>query len=223
MDYILSFLQGIITFISPCLLPMLPIYVSFFAGQNTEGKRKRALINALGFVFGFTVVFVVLGAFAGTLGSFLREYNTAFNIVSGVAVILFGLNFMEVLRIPFLNTSRQIRLKTFNPGFFSSVLFGVIFSVGWTPCVSAFLGSALMLAAQSGESLRGILMLLCFSLGLGIPFVVCALLIDSLKGAFEFIKKNYRIINMISGGLLVVVGVLMATGKLGYFLTLLTF
>ncbi len=224
MNYLLSFLEGVITFISPCLLPMLPIYVSYFAGQNEENKKQKILTNALGFVFGFTVVFVALGAFAGSLGSFLKQYNTAVNIVSGVIVILFGLNFLEIVKLPFINTSRlQLQIKTVNVGFFSSVLFGVVFSIGWTPCVGAFLGSALMLAAQSGKSVKGILMLLSFSMGLGIPFVASAVLIDKLKGAFNFIKRNYKIINLISGGLLVVVGFLMATGYMGYFLSLLTF
>ncbi len=223
MEYILSFLEGIITFISPCLLPMLPVYISYFAGQGTQDKQQRTLKNALGFVLGFTVVFVLLGAFAGSVGRFLMQYQTAFNAVGGSIVVLFGLNFMEIIRIPWLSTSRQMRIKTLNMGFFSSVLFGVIFSIGWTPCVGAFLGSALVLAAQSGESLRGILMLLCFSLGLGIPFVASALLIDRLKGTFDFIKKHYRVINLFAGGLLVVVGILMATGMMGYFLSLLTF
>ena len=223
MDYLISFLEGIITFISPCLLPMLPVYISYFAGQNNEGKRKSTVTNAIGFVLGFTLVFVMLGAFVGGVGSFLREYSTAVNIVSGIIVILFGLNFMEVIRIPFLNTNRQLKMKTMNAGFLSSVLFGVIFSIGWTPCVGAFLGSALMLAASGGESLKGIVMLFCFSLGLGIPFIACAVLIDRLKSTFDFIKRNYRIINLISGGLLVAVGLLMATGLMGYFLSLLTF
>jgi cytochrome c-type biogenesis protein len=222
MDYLIAFLEGIITFISPCLLPMLPIYISYFAGQSSGGKKK-SVINAMGFVLGFTLVFVMLGAFAGTIGSFLKEYRTAVNVGSGIIVILFGLNFMEMIRIPFLNRNRQLKLKTGNAGFLSSVLFGVIFSIGWTPCVGTFLGSALMLAASGGDSLHGILMLLCFSLGLGIPFVASAVLIDRLKSAFDFIKRNYRIINLISGGLLVIVGLLMATGLMGYFLSLLTF
>jgi len=223
MDYLISFLEGIITFISPCLLPMLPIYISYFAGQGSEGKKKSTIINSLGFVLGFTLVFITLGAFAGTIGGFLKEYRTAVNIVSGIIVILFGLNFIELIRIPFLNMNRQLKIKTVNIGFGSSVLFGVVFSIGWTPCVGAFLGSALMLAASGGESLRGILMLLCFSLGLGIPFIASSILIDRLKSTFDFIKKNYRIFNLVSGGLLVIVGILMATGLMGYFLSLLTF
>lgn len=223
MEYLLLFLEGMITFISPCLLPLLPVYISYFAGQQSEGKPRATIVNALGFVFGFSAVFVLLGAFAGAVGGLLREYGTVVNIVSGILVILFGLNFMDIIRIPLLNTSRQMTAKSLKAGFFSSLLFGVIFSVGWTPCVGAFLGSALMFAASSGESLKGVLMLSCFSLGLGIPFMASAILIDRLKSAFTFIKKNYRIINRLSGGLLVVVGILMATGLMGYFLSLFTF
>lgn len=221
MDYILSFLEGIITFISPCLLPMLPIYFSYFAGQSNDNK-KRTVLNALGFVLGFTLVFVTLGAFAGTIGSFLKQYSEVVNIITGCIVILFGLNFMGIIQIPFINTNKQMDIKKAN-SFFSSMLFGIVFSIGWTPCVGAFLGSALMLAAQSGDSLKGIFMLLSFSLGLGIPFVVSAVLIDDLKGAFDFIKKNYNVINFLSGLLLVIVGILMATGYISYFLSLLTF
>ena len=109
-----------------------------------------------------------------------------------------------------------------NMGFFSALLFGIIFSVGWTPCVGAFLGSALVLASQQGHVVEGMLMLLSYSLGLGIPFIFSALLIDYLKSAFDFIKKHYAIINKVSGGLLVLIGVLMATGTLGYLLRLLS-
>lgn len=226
MNYLIAFLEGIITFISPCLLPMLPIYISYFAGSSgnqSEKKKNIALKNSLGFVLGFGMIFVLMGAFAGTIGGFLREYQTTVNIVSGAVVILFGLNFMGIIRLPFVNSTRQLNMKTVKIGFFSSVLFGIIFSIGWTPCVGAFLGSALMLAAQGGGSITGIIMLLCYSLGLGIPFVASALLIEKLKTTFDFIKKHYKIINLISGGILVIIGILMATGLMGYFLSFLSF
>jgi len=235
MDYLLSFLEGIITFISPCLLPMLPIYISYFAGDQTSTtssssekqlnsiKQSKTLINAIGFVLGFTIVFITLGAFAGTLGKLIKEYSTLFNLISGGIVILFGLNYIEVIRLPFINNNYQVKMKGIKIGFFSSVLFGFIFSIGWTPCVGAFLGSALMLAAQTGTSHHGILMLLSFSLGLGIPFIISALLINRLKNTFQFIKKNYRVINIISGSFLILVGILMATGTLGFLLAKLTF
>lgn len=220
MQYLISFLEGIITFISPCLLPMLPIYISYFAGGGVR-SGKRTLSCAGGFVLGFTLIFVAMGALAGTLGSFLTRYQNWVNLISGVVVVLFGLNYMGVLQ---MNIFRGMR-RAIQPGemnFFSAVLFGIIFSVGWTPCVGAFLGSALMLASQQGHVLEGMGMLLCYSLGLGVPFLFSAVLIDKLKSAFDWIKRHYNIINRICGGLLVVVGILMATGTLGRFLTWLS-
>lgn len=213
MQYIISFLEGIITFISPCLLPMIPIYITYFVGGGERSTRKT-LTGALGFVLGFTIVFVSMGALAGTVGSFLTKHQTIVNIVSGLIVIFFGLNFLGVFKINLFRGSKRM-VDTNNMSFLSTVLFGIIFSLGWTPCVGAFLGSALMLASQQGQAVTGILMLLCYSLGLGIPFILSAVLIDQLKTAFDFIKRHYRIINMISGGLLIVVGILMATGMLG--------
>ena len=222
MDYFITFLEGIITFISPCLLPMLPIYISYFAAQKDTDNKNATIINALGFVFGFTLVFALLGAFAGTIGSYLREYSVAVNISAGIIVILFGLNFMELIRIPFINSSRQLQTDVLNMSFISAIVFGIVFSISWTPCVGAFLGSALMQAATSGESIQGILLLLCFSLGLGIPFIISAMLIDNLKSVFDFIKRNYGTINLISGLLLVVVGIMMLTGLWGSWLAKLS-
>jgi cytochrome c-type biogenesis protein len=210
MQYLISFFEGILTFISPCLLPMLPVYISYFAGG--EADSKKTFRNALGFILGFTILFTAMGALAGTLGSFLSKYQMAVNIVSGLIVIFFGLNFMGVIKLNLFKGSA--RMQTGNLGFFSSLLFGMIFSIGWTPCVGAFLGSALMLASQQGHVLEGTLMLLSYSLGLGIPFLLSAVLIDQLKGAFNFIKRHYTVINYICGGLLILVGILMATGIL---------
>ncbi|HHU84692.1 MAG TPA: cytochrome c biogenesis protein CcdA [Clostridiales bacterium] len=219
MQYVIAFLEGIITFISPCLLPMLPIYISYFAGggERTTGKTLK---GAFGFVSGFTVIFVTLGALAGTVGSFLREYQTAVNIVSGLIVIFFGLNFLGVFKLNIFKGGNR-SVNTDKMGFFSAFLFGVIFSIGWTPCVGAFLGSALMLASQQAHVVKGMIMLLVYSLGLGIPFILSAVLIDYLKNAFNWIKKNYKVINIISGVLLVLIGILMATGLMGRLLGLL--
>lgn len=219
MQYLISFLEGIITFISPCLLPMLPIYISYFAGGG-ERTVKKTMTGAAGFVLGFTLVFVAMGALAGTLGSFLTKYQTWVNLVGGLIVILFGLNYMGFLK---LNLFRGIqKTGATGGGFWGSVLFGIIFSIGWTPCVGAFLGSALMLASQQGHVVEGSLMLLTYSLGLGVPFLVSALLIDQLKGAFNWVKSHYDVINKVCGGLLILVGILMATGLLGRFLNLMS-
>lgn len=220
MQYFISFLEGIITFISPCLLPMLPIYATYFAGGG-ERSSGKTLINATGFVLGFTLVFTAMGALAGTVGSFLTIHQTALNIVSGAIVIFFGLNYLGVLRLQLFRSAGR-SMDAGDLGFFSALLFGVVFSLGWTPCVGAFLGSALLLASQQGHALEGTLMLLAYSLGLGIPFLISAILIDQLKSAFTWIKQHYRIINLVCGCLLIFIGILMITGLLGKFLTILT-
>lgn len=220
MQYLISFLEGIITFISPCLLPMLPIYISYFGGGGQRTTRKT-LTCATGFVLGFTAVFVALGALASTLGGLLKAHQTAVNIISGLIVILFGLNYLGVLKFNLFRGSRH-SISQGNMTFFSAFVFGIIFSVGWTPCVGTFLGSALMLASQQGHVLAGMGMLLCYSLGLGIPFLFSAVLIDKLKSTFNFIKRHYSIINKVCGGLLIMIGILMATGTLGRLLTLLS-
>lgn len=219
MQYFISFLEGIITFISPCLLPMIPLYISYFAGGK-ERNTKKTVKNALGFILGFTIVFVLMGALAGTFGRLLNEYKTIVDIVTGLIVIFFGLNFLGVFKLNLFKGAKKV--KTDNLGFFSSLVFGFVFSIGWTPCVGAFLGSALMLAASQGHVIEGIVMLLLYSLGLGIPFFVSAILIDKLRGAFTFIKKHYKVINTVCGCLLVVIGLLMATGLFGKFINLLS-
>lgn len=220
MQYLIAFLEGIITFISPCLLPMLPIYISYFAGGGQRTTQKT-LLGAAGFVLGFTMVFTAMGALAGTLGALVNRHQTLVNVVCGAIVILFGLNYMGLLRLNLFKGGRS-GMAGGQGGFFSSVLFGIIFSVGWTPCVGAFLGSALMLASQQGHVLEGMLMLLVYSLGLGIPFLISAVLIDKLKDTFNWIKQHYATVNLICGAMLLFVGILMATGTLGWLLSLLS-
>lgn len=224
MEYIITFLEGIITFISPCLLPMLPLFIVYFAGDSDSSgsNLKKTLFHVSGFILGFTALFVILGAFAGTLGSLLLEYRLAVNLITGGIIVLFGLNYTGILKIGFLHQTKKAENKIRPTNFFSSFLFGVVFSIGWTPCVGAFLGSALMMAAQSGTVVKGILMLLFYSLGLGIPFLLSAVLIDKLRGAFGFIKQHYRVINIVCGILLIVIGVLMMTGFWGVMLSWLS-
>ena len=219
MQYLFVFLEGIATFISPCLLPMLPIYLSYFAASGEGDKSRVPVRNILGFILGFTVVFALLGVFAGSVGRLLVEYKSVINMVTGGVVVLLGAHFLGLFRIhlPFRRSGGGVPARM---GFWSAALFGVVFSVSWTPCVGAFLGSALMLAAQKGSALEGVLMLTLYALGLGIPFFFSALFIDRLKGTFNFVKRNYRIINGISGGLLIIMGLLMMTGYLDMLLSL---
>lgn len=222
MDFLLTFFEGIITFVSPCILPMLPIYLAYFAGDAGADKQGRMLICAVGFVMGFSLLFTLLGAFAGTLGSVLLLYQRAIDIVCGIAVIVLGLNYLGVFSIPALARTGGIGTRVIPRSFGSSLVFGMIFAVSWTPCVGAFLASALSLAVSSGSTAMGVALLFCYSLGLGVPFILSAVLIDQLEGAFSWVKAHYAVIDRISGALLVIVGVLMATGMLGMWLSLLS-
>lgn len=221
MDYLVTFFEGVITFVSPCLLPMLPLYLAYFAGGSREGGVRHTLFCALGFVLGFSAVFVVLGAFAGSVGSLLVRYQRMLDVVCGVIVIVMGLGYLGVIKLPLLQAAN---MGTARPpvDFASALVFGMVFAVGWSPCVGTFLASALSLAASSGYALHGVALLLCFSLGLGLPFVLSAVLMDQLKGAFDWIKQHYEIINRLSGVMLIVIGLLMATGLFGTWLRLLS-
>lgn len=215
MQYLITFLEGVISFISPCMLPMLPIYISYFAGGGAS--RGRVAVRAGMFVLGFTAVFSALGLFAGTLGGFLAEYRMWVDIVCGALVVLFGLSYLEVIRLPFfkgMSGGREIK------GAFSALVFGMVYSVSLTPCVGAFLGSALMLASSAGGAIKGLSLLAVYSLGLGVPFFVSALLIGKLNSAFGFIKAHYRVINIVCGAFLILVGLAMAFGLMDPLLAL---
>lgn len=225
MAYVILFMEGVITFISPCILPMLPIYISYFMGESNtdEANGRKTLINALGFVIGFTIIFTLLGVLAGTFGSFIRGHSKIINIIGGGIIVIFGLNYMNILNISLLGRSKKLSIEIKPLRFISSILFGIVFAIGWTPCVGTFLGSALMVAANSQTTVEGTLMLLSYSIGLGIPFLLAAILINQLKETFNFIKKNYKTINIISGILLVAIGITMMTGNLNKLLSLFSF
>jgi len=191
------------------MLPMIPVYISYFAGGETNRTGKTTFLNALFFVLGFTLVYMLLGLFAGTIGALLTEYKKYVNWVSGAVVILFGLSYLGVFRIGLFKGMKSEGSIT---NVFESFIFGVVFSVSLTPCVGVFLGAALMLAANQSTMLQGALLLFVYSLGIGLPFLASALIISKLKNTFDFIKRHYGIINIISGILLILLGVLMATG-----------
>lgn len=222
MLYVQLFLEGVITFISPCLLPMLPIYIAYFAGKRDNESPYHTLANAIGFVAGFTIVFVTFGAFAGIVGGFLHEYATVVNIVTGLIVVVLGLGYLGVLRLPMFSfaggTMHKITAKPLT--FASSILFGIVFAVAWTPCVGAFLGAALLRASLHGEMAGGMAMLFVYSMGLGLPLIASAVLINRLKGAFDFISKHHRTVTIIAGGMLIIIGILMMTGLFGRYLAM---
>ena len=206
MDYIFTFLEGIASFISPCLLPMLPIYISYFIGEDDK-KTTKAVLNSIGFVLGFTIVFLILSIFASQLGRFVSRYINYIKIVFGIIIILLGLNYMEIFKIKILNKSKGIKANTKDLNFIKAIIFGIIFSISWTPCIGTFLSSALLLIAKQQDILKGILLMIVYSIGLGIPFILSVVLIEKLKEMFNFIKNNYGIIKKISGTVLIIMGI----------------
>ena len=206
MEFLFTFLEGIASFISPCVLPMLPIYISYFAGKE-DSKTSRALLNSIGFVIGNTIIFIlfaIIASYAGALALGIQKY---IKILFGVVIIILGLNYMGILKIKFLNKENRIKKKIDDFTFFKTILFGMMFSISCTPCIGSFLGSALLLIANKQNILQGILLMLVYSIGFGIPFIISAVLIEKLKNFYNLIKKNYKIIKIISGVLLIVMGV----------------
>lgn len=206
MEFLLTFLEGIASFISPCMIHLIPIYISFFAGRE-EKSTKSAVINSIGFVLGFTIVFVGLSILASIAGITLIENMKYIKIALGVIVIILGLNYIGIINLAFLNKSHSTKYKPKELNFFKSLLFGIGFTIGWTPCIGPFLGSALTLVVQSNSLLKGILLMLTYSIGLGIPFILSSFLIDKLKRVFDFFKKHSEIIRKISGIVLIIMGI----------------
>ena len=206
MEYLFTFLEGIASFISPCILPMLPIYISYFIGEDDK-NTKKALKNASGFVLGFTIVFLILSIFASQIGSVISDNIKYIKFIFGILIIIFGLNYIEVFNIKFLNKSKEIKMNGKNLNFIKALLFGIMFSISWTPCIGTFLSSALLLIAKEQNILKGIILMVLYSIGLGIPFLISVVLIEKLKEMFNFIKKHYNVIKKISGIILIIMGI----------------
>lgn len=218
IQYLLSIATAGMTFISPCVLPMLPVFVSYFsAGQSS---KRRTLINALGFALGLVVVLLAYGAVFSAIGIGLGGlkigYRWIINLVIGLIVIVLGLSFIGLIKIPFLNNTTNIKVKTDKLKFFSALVFGMVYALSFGACAVAFSSFNLLTAVgdaiETGNILKGIMLQLTFSLTLGLLFVLSAMLIDFLKGFFSFIKRHYDIVNLISGLILIILGMLMATG-----------
>lgn len=207
MDYVVTFLEGLVSFISPCMLPLVPIYITYFSADSSN--KKTVFLKTLAFTAGLTTTFCILGVFSGAIGKLFSQHRNALNIVSGVLIILFGLSFLEVIHLPFF---KQKHINTRPTNIFKSYVFGMLFSINLSPCVGVFLGSALTMAGSSAHALKGLALLFTYSMGLGIPFIISGMLIHKLESLFSFIKKRYYIINRIAGNLLIIIGILMCFG-----------
>jgi cytochrome c-type biogenesis protein len=218
-----SLAMGLISFASPCILPLIPSYVSYITGisydelVSRESRRKNmriTLFHSLAFVAGFSLVFVLLGATASLAGSILTQHLNIIRIVGGVLIIIMGVFVMDVVNIPFLQREAKLTLKTRPAGYIGTVVVGMIFGAGWTPCTGPFLGSVLALA-MTGETLgRGMALLSLYSLGLGIPFILSAIAISAFLSSFNKLKRHFRAIKIVSGLILIFMGVLLLLDKM---------
>lgn len=215
MLYFITFLEGILSFLSPCLLPLLPVYLSYFAGN--ADKKSGQMARILAFVAGFTLSFMVLGLLFSIMGSMVARHQIIVNLVCGGFMVFFGLSYLNLLPVSLFGSGPK-NMKVYDV--LSSFLFGMMYPINLTPCVGAFLGSALALATTTGSVARGTILLLVYSLGLGIPFLLSALIMSHLTTLFTKIKAHYDVINRVSGGLLIIMGILVMTGLFNRFLGL---
>lgn len=224
VSWIIAFLAGVISFLSPCVLPLIPGYVSMVSkmsfdeltGETTGRKTGRILVPSLLFVLGFSFVFVTLGASASYIGTFLHENKVLLLRISGVIIVLFGLFSMDILKIPQLYRERRLYFADGNLGLIGIFFLGIAFGFGWTPCVGPILASILLYASTAEGAGKGALLLFIYSIGLGLPFIVTGLALSKALTAFGWIKRNYGLYKIIVGGTLIIVGILMVTNNLFY-------
>ena len=211
-----AFLAGLLSFLSPCVLPLVPSYVGFLTGMTLPemtGRRRVALLHAVLFVAGFSLIFILLGASATALGGALKYYQAWIARAGGVLVILFGLLCLGVVKVGFLEQERRLQLQHKPVGYLGSVLVGMAFGAGWTPCIGPVLGAILSLAATSDSVPRGMLLLGVYSAGLAVPFLLAAVAVESFLEWFQRFRRYLPWVMRVSGVLLIFVGILMATGQ----------
>lgn len=231
-----AFLAGILSFISPCVLPLIPGYVSFVSGVTLDemrgtgakatiapaGAKRRAVVMSLAFVLGFSLVFIALGASATAIGTLLMDHLTLLGKIAGVIIILFGLHMMGVLKIDWLYSEKRVQASKKPAGFFGAILVGIAFAFGWTPCIGPILSAILFVAAAQETVSEGVQLLAVYSAGLGVPFIATSLAINQFLAASARIRRHYHTIEVVSGALMIVVGVLIFTNKFTVIAQLLT-
>jgi cytochrome c-type biogenesis protein len=228
-----AFGAGLLSFISPCVLPLVPGYLSYISGLSLDemrgtpvvagggtvavarpiSARRQVVVASLAFIVGFSLVFVALGAAASAIGQFLAQRQEIFNRIAGAVIVLFGLHTMGVLRIEWLYQEKRVQTSRQPAGVFGAGLVGVAFAFGWTPCIGPILAGILALAGAQETVSQGVRMLAVYSLGLGVPFLATALMIDRFFGAMGRIRRHYHTIELVSGALLVIIGLLIFTNK----------
>lgn len=223
VTYLGAFIAGLLSFLSPCVLPLIPSYITYITGLSFadiqaekpgQSIRSTAFLHSLAFVIGFTIVFVLLGATATFIGSFLEGHIDLVRQAGGVLIILFGIHVTGLVPLTFLLGQKRVEIRNKPAGFLGSCLVGIAFAAGWTPCIGPILGSILMVAATEQNVTQGIVLLLLYSLGLGIPFLLSALAMHRFLAVFNRFKKSIRMFEIITGIFLVVVGILIFTNGL---------
>ncbi len=219
-----AFVAGLLSFLSPCVLPLLPSYLSYITGitfsdltQEFPQRRIRVitLVHSLFFIAGFTVVFVLLGMSLNFLGGFLPQNKALIRKLGGAAVVFFGLFIAGIIKPGFMQKEKRVELRSKPAGYAGSLLVGAVFAVGWTPCIGPILASILVLSSAAEGAGRGGLLLLVYSLGLGLPFLLSGLLINNFLSYFKAIKRHFRAISVISGIFLIVMGIMIFTNSFG--------
>ncbi|HEX3113711.1 MAG TPA: cytochrome c biogenesis protein CcdA [Candidatus Eisenbacteria bacterium] len=231
VSLIAAFLAGLVSFVSPCVLPLVPSYVTFITGlsfdeltASEQGPRVRrlTLIHSLAFIFGFSLVFIALGATATATGQFLREHQDTLRIVGGILIVFFGVYLTGLIKIPALSRERKARLTEKPLGVLGSVLVGITFAAGWTPCIGPILASILLYASTAQTVGTGILLLSVYSLGLGVPFLIASLGMNTFLAASKGIRKQLHTIEVVSGVILIVFGLALVTNVFSYFVAFLS-
>jgi len=219
----LAFIAGLLSFLSPCVLPLAPAYVGYLGGTalvTTEGvvisDRRATLIHAASFILGFSIVFVALGASVGLIGYLLYDFMPLIQKVGGVLLVIFGLHYMGVFKIPFLYQQKRIEFQA-DPrlGYFSSLLVGLFFGAGWTPCIGLTLSGILMLAGNAATVGRGALLLAVYSAGLGVPFLMLGLALDRMSGWLKRLNRRMNLVSILSGLFLIGMGIIVYTNTIG--------
>ncbi len=215
LSVLVAFSAGLLSFLSPCVLPLVPSYVTFITGMGLEDvtrSRRTTMLHAFMFVIGFSLIFVALGAGATAIGQLMLAYRTWIARAGGVLIVVMGLWMLGVFKFAALQQERRMHLSDKPIGYLGTVVVGIAFGAGWSPCLGPTLGAILMMAANQTELAKGVGLLSAYSAGLAVPFLLSALLIDRFLVFFQKFKRNIGTVNRIAGVLLIVVGVLMFTG-----------
>lgn len=228
INIVLAFSAGLLSFLSPCILPLIPAYISYLTGSSLEElhnpkMKARILYKSLGFILGFSIVFIIMGASATSIGRILLKYQNTLRIVSGIIIIIFGLHTTGLLKIKALYRERRFFSFTENNKSFGSIIMGISFAAGWTPCAGPILGSILLLSSNQDTVFQGTFLLAIYSLGLAVPFIFTAYGIGYFSKLLFKLRKHLSYISIFSGLLMIIMGILMVANKLGKVASFLNF